>query len=769
MEEQPRLAPRLFCACDAWKLCKIHLQSLADCAIMVLTKYSERKAFMKPFVKISSVVLCALMLAALLATATVAAPTGLDKSATEEIKVDGKGTGVSLTQYSLTAGSVYADSTGGLINVIEINPKNPDVSIKVLNCGDYTWSKDTMGNAAVKYNATEEGTVIAAMNGDPWIVYHTDYDGDGKTATGPAVKHVSVSRGLMIKNGEIWATEQISDENYLAKDDNAERGTGAANQPIFGVKKDGTAIIGSPYTAIEIQNTTQSKTLSAAGINRLPAPNSAILYNQRVGNESMAYEDAYEIYVECDSSAFGYGKTISGKVTHVIESGDKNPRPAITEKTVIISARGKAINTHKGSYAVGDTVAFTCSVKMDKLYLTDKAEWSDVVEATGGFYTLVEKGVHKGQELSTNYPCTIVGIKQDGKVLMISTTTQEDGSRAACKMKNMQELAVELGCYTAIMFDGGGSTQFVTLEGDNYVRRCAVSDGKNAVRAVISGLALVYNKADKTVTNCDVLGTKFLDGLGLESTFGEIVDPNGPHIEGAPSYSYYYVGNVSYVNGKGVDGTDAPYTELVGMRNPAYSTDWSGEQKEAEARQPATLDGSTLTLGEDCMLTISGYAFANGSQKKILYSLDQHTWYEVQGGTYADASAELVQEVMANGWIKFASAGHAMFENVGVDLSEYKGQTVTVSFAVTPGADDKALHFLTVENLVVPAPAESTEQTTEEITTEEVTTEEPTTQEAATTEPETEPAAESGCKSVTAGAFALVAMLAVAFVAKKKE
>ena len=51
---------------------------------------------------------------------------------------------------------------------------------------------------------------------------------------------------------------------------------------------------------------------------------------------------------------------------------------------------------------------------------------------------------------------------------------------------------------------------------------------------------------------------------------------------------------------------------------------------------------------------------------------------------------------MANGWIKSASAGHAMFENVGVDLSEYQGQTVTVSFAVTPGADDRALNFLTM-------------------------------------------------------------------------
>ncbi len=728
---------------------------------------------MKLMKKITSIALCALMLASVLSFAVLAAgePTGMDKKASETIVVNGKNTGISLTQYSLTSGSVYANSTAGLLNVIEVNPKNTNVAFKVLNCGDYTWSKDTMGNAAVAYNQTGEGTVIAAMNGDPWIVYHTDYDGDGKAATGPAVKHVSVSRGLMIKNGEIWATEQIGDENYLAKDDNAERGTGAANQPIFAVKKDGTAIIGSPYTAISIENVTKSKTMSAAGINRLPAPNSTILYNQRCGTESMAYEDAYEIYVECDSSAFGYGKTISGKVTHVIQSGDKNARPAITEKTVVISARGKAIDAQKGNYAVGDTVSFTCSVKMDKLYLTDKAEWSDVVEATGGFYTLVEKGKHRGQELTTNYPCTIVGIKQDGKVLMISTTTQADGSRAACQMKNMQELAVELGCYTAIMFDGGGSTQFVTLEGDNYVRRCAVSDGENSVRSVISGLALVYKGADANPTNCDTYGIKFLDGLGLESTFGEPVapDPNAPHIQGAPSYSYYYVGDVSYINGKGVNGTDEPYTDLVGMRNPAYSSDWSGEQKEAEARQPATLDGSTLTLGEDYLLTISGYAFANGSQKKILYSLDKETWFEVQGGTYADASDDLVQQVMANGWIKTASAGHAVFENVGVDLSQYQGQTVSVHFAVTPGADDKALHFLTIENLAVPAPVESTEETTEEVTEPE-TTVAPETEATTAPETETEPATEKkGCGSVIGGAFALVAMLAVACVVKKKD
>ena len=735
---------------------------------------------MKSFAKVLSICLCALMLIAAISTVIYAAnaPTGMEKSATEEIKVGGEGTGVSLTQYSLTAGSVYADSAAGLVNVIEVDPNNPNVAIKVLNCGAYTWSKDTMGNAANHANEiTAGGAFIAAMNGDPWIVYHTDYDGDGEAATGPAVKHVSVARGLMIKGGELWATAQISDENYLAKKDNVERGTPAANQPIFAVKEDGTAVMGCPAIALQIENTTQSQKTKAAGLNRLPAPNSTILYNHRVG-ESMAYADAYEIYLKCSinspygTTAFGIGQTVTGTVTHIFESGDESERPALDARTVVISARGKAIDEQKGKYAVGDTVSIKCSVTSDKMRLSETADWNDVVEATGGFYTLIEKGVHKGQELTTNYPCTIVGVKKDGTIMLISTTTQADGSRAACQMKNMQELVAELGCYTAIMFDGGGSTQMVTLEGDTFVRRTAASDGKNAVRAVISGLGVWYSGKDVPTTNSDTLGIKFLDGLGLHSTFGEVEDTSGPHIEGDPSWSYYYVGNVSHVNGKGMNGTDEPYTELVGMRNPGYSSDWSNDQKLAEARQPATLDGSTLTLGEDCMLTISGYAFANGSQKKIIYSLDQKTWYVAQGGTFSDAPADLVQQVMANGWIKSASAGNAMFENVGVDLSEYQGQTVTVSFAVTPGADDKALHFLTIENVVVPAPVVSTEEVTEPATeapTEQVT--EPATEDESEvpTEEVTAPEEKGGCKSASLGGAFVIACITLGAVMIKKR
>lgn len=671
--------------------------------------------------------------------AAVNNPTGTDKAVTEPIKVNGRDTGVSLTQISLKSGTVYANSAPGILNVIEIDPDNEDVAIKMLNCGNYTWSKSTMGTAALKYNSSSEGTVIAAMNGDPWIVYHSDYDGDGIAATGPGVKHVSVSRGLLIIDREIWATAQISDENWLAREDNVERGTPSGMQVIFGVKDDGTGVIGIPNIAITIS--ASGGTVIADGINRLPAPNSTIIYNQRCGTESFAFEDAYEIYLECDDTAFEFDKAIKGKVTHIFESGDTSERPAITENTVVISARGDAISKNQNKYTVGEEITIAAKVRGDKAYLSAASDWSSVEQATGGFYTLIEKGVHKGQELSTNYPCTIAGIKQDGTIMLISTTTQADGSRAACKMKNMQELVQELGCYTAVMFDGGGSTQFITLDGGEYVRRSATSDGANSVRSVISGVALVYKGADITVKNSESLGIKFLSGLGLNSTYGqqEDTDTGGAHIKAGPSYSYYYVGNVSHINGKGVAGSDTPYTELIGMRDPGYNSSWAAEQKQA-AILPAAVDGAYLSL-DDCKITISGYAFANGSQKNILWSVDKESWYKVEGGTFSDASGELVNLVMANGWIKTASGTHAVFENVGADLSEYKGKTVDVHFAVTPGADDKALHFLTVKGVYVGAKAAPE---TEEPETEPPVTGAPETEETATdTAPATDTHAET--------------------------
>ena len=677
--------------------------------------------------KVLSLILAATLLLGaaamtLTANAKVNPITGADVIHAENIKLNGQDTGVTLTQMTLTSGSKYSLSREGLVNVIDLNGAK-NVTFKVLNGGTYNWSRATMGTSAVKYNETHtDSTVIAAVNGDPWIVYHTDYDGDGIAATGPGVKHVSVSRGLQIIDGEIWATPQISDENNLAKTDNVERGTPASLGPVFAVLSDGSYMIGKPTVTIKLSNTTNNKSAMVQGINRLPAPNSTIIYNHRGGAESMAFEDAYELYIESSNTAFSFTGNVTGKITAIFESGDKTTRPAINANTIVVSARGNAINNIKGKYAVGDSVSFACSVGSDNFSSTQKAKWATVTEAISGFFTLIENGRYTGQQGNkTNYPCSIVGLRADGTPLLVSTTPKADGSRSSCTMENLSRLCEELELKTAILFDGGGSTTMVTLSGDNYVRRSAAVDGNNSVRGVINGLAIVYKGVDAAPGNLESYNTAFLpDPEGGYAP--ELPDPEDSALKTTPSYSYRYIANTTEINGQS-------YTDLTGMRDPAYDSSWTAEQKAASIRPAVLSDAITAT---DNRVSIGGWAFVNGGQGDLFWSLDGETWYPCTNTTRSDATDATAQSAATQGNLTSAQTAKAVFANATADLSAHIGETVTLRFGVVAaGNAEKLLHFLTLENVTVPS-GETEAPTDSE--TEPV--EEPTEPE---TEPETEP------------------------------
>ena len=716
------------------------------------------------------------MLAGICSFGVSAAPatlTGAVKTDSAPIKIDGKETGATLTQYLLEKGSTYSTAADGLVSVVELELSDK-LTMAVLNGGAYTWTKDTMGNNAVAYNkAHSDGTVIAAINGDPWIVHHTDYDGDGKKATGPSVKHVSVSRGTMIIAGELWASHQLDDENNLARDDNVERGTGASRGPVFAIKADGTAMIGQPTITIAMKNTTTNTSVTANGINRLPAPNSVILYNQRCGTESFAFEDAYEIYLECSDSAFRIGKETVGKVVAVFKSGDKAERPAITDKTVVISARGSAVNRVTDKFKVGDTVTMTPNVISDMMTSSQKADWAGVTEAMAGFFTLVQKGNATGQPgNNTHYPCTILGLTKEGKVIMLSTTATVDGTRNACKMTNLPALCKELGLHTAILMDGGGSTTMVTLSGSNYVRRSSAVDGNNSIRAVIHGMGVVYKGVDEEPKNIETAATYTLPGIGLSAP--EPPDTDGADLKVEPSYAYGYLAQVENING--VD-----YTDLVGRRDPAYTSSWSAEQK-AAAIQPATL--SELMLTEDGKLVLKGWAQVNGGQGKHYWSIDKLHWYECTDGTFSDAEQEILDKATNEGNMKLPTAEKGRYEGLTVDLSKEEGDSFTLYVAVAAaGNAEKLLHYLTVEKVTryteeTEAPTEEpteepTEQPTEEPT--EQPTEEPTEEpteapaETSTEAPETE-APKGGCGSaVTLSAGVLLTAIAAAVACGKRR
>ncbi len=729
---------------------------------------------MKPTVRILSLFLT---LALLVGSATIfvsAAPknlTGTAKADSETIRVNGTDTGVTLTQMLLSEGTAYSKSADGVVNVIEIDLSDK-VTMKVLNGGSYNWSKATMGASSVAYNkAHDDSTVLAAVNGDPWLVYHTDYDGDGQKATGAAVKHGSVSRGIMIIEGELWASHQIDDENNLARTDNAERGTPAARGPVFAIKADGSAMIGTPILSFNTKTSTGS-TIVINGLNRLPAPNSIILYNRRCGTESFAFEDAYEIYLSCTDTAFQIGGSVTGKVTAIYKSGDKSDRPAIDENTVVVSARGNAINRIKDKFKVGDSMTVNCTVTTDQSISTQKNDWNGVKEAIGSFFYLLDRGTVKGQPGNqTNYPCSIIGLTKEGKVIMTSTTASVDGTRNACRMTDLPALCKELGYHTAILFDGGGSTTMVSLSGDKYVRRTSAVDGANSVRSVISGIAVVYNGVNAEPKNEETNYTRFFPALGIEQELPPEL-PEGVDFVGAPSYSYRYYVKIDTINGDQHDN-------VVGRRNPAT---WDAGDK------PGSIDPAivqNIELGQDRKLSLSGYAFVNGGQGDHYWSTDLENWHLCTDGTYSDGDSTMESTATEGAAMNSTSVTNACFTNVSADLSAYAGQVITVYFGITAKADkSKICSYLSVNGVAVPsneteAPTEApTEPVTEPETTPanevptEAPTEAPTTPvtEAHTTSESETAAGETGCASTVAvGALAILLPALTLALAKKRE
>ena len=95
---------------------------------------------MKLSVRILTLLLCLSMLAGICSFGVSAAPatlTGAVKTDSAPIKIDGKDTGVTLTQYLLQSGSKFSTAADGLLNVVEFELSDK-VTMAVLNGGQYT-------------------------------------------------------------------------------------------------------------------------------------------------------------------------------------------------------------------------------------------------------------------------------------------------------------------------------------------------------------------------------------------------------------------------------------------------------------------------------------------------------------------------------------------------------------------------------------------------------------------------------------------------------
>ncbi len=434
----------------------------------------------KLFIRLSLFLVLALILSAVQFPAFAIDPvptiSGETSRTTKEITLsDGTKTGVIHTQ--IKTNGHYGSNR--LVNIAECDLSNRNLSIEVINCGTYIANLKTISSASADYNSKNPGkTVLAAVNGDLWMTeIHCN--------TSVTKKSLYATRGILIVDGEIWASQQIDQENLLAT--NAEKGTPAAEKSVFAVTDQNQPLIGAPLISIALD--IGGKAISADGINRLPATNSIIVYNQRINSSNYALNDSYEVVITADNnSAFRIGEKLTGTISAIYPSGSTT-RPSLNNsQTIVLTARGSRISELQSACAVGKKVTLTPSITDP---LGNNELWQNVEDAISGHMRLLYDGVGAPINQSTYYPTTLIGYKDDGTVSFLSFTSSSDGSRSALKISQSYELCRELGYNSVFYLDGGGSTTFVTLENGNYTVRNKCSDGHE--RAVINGIGIVWN------------------------------------------------------------------------------------------------------------------------------------------------------------------------------------------------------------------------------------------------------------------------------------
>ncbi len=432
-------------------------------------------------IKILSVILCICLLTTEVqfyasAIEPISKITGETSRTNSEITLsDGTKTGVKYTNIKLSG--YYGNNRE--INIAEADLSNTNLSLEVINCGTYVASAQTMNKAAVSYNNSHAGqTVLAAVNGDLWM---TAIHSNSAVTTNT----LYATRGVLIVDGEIWASQQVDQENICAT--NFEQGTPAVDKNAFGVTDLNQPIIGVPeiYVSLDIGG----ESIKADGLNRLPAIDSIMVYNHRINSSNYALNDSYEVeLIVHKTSALTVGGSLTATIKKIYEPGSTTRPSLANEDTIVLTARGSRIDELKNACAVGKRVTISASL-IDKHGNTEL--WQNVKDAVSGHMHVLRDGTGAPIPDNTYYPTTLIGYKDDGTVALATVTSTKDKSRAALKISQSYELCKELGYNNVFFLDGGGSATFVTLDAGSYTVRNKCSDG--SARAVINGVGFVWN------------------------------------------------------------------------------------------------------------------------------------------------------------------------------------------------------------------------------------------------------------------------------------
>ncbi|MFP4697426.1 MAG: phosphodiester glycosidase family protein [Eubacteriales bacterium] len=362
-----------------------------------------------------------------------------------------------------TWSDMEVDDNKEKVHYVEFDLQNSNLDLQVGKSNDYVYGLQTVSGMANDYDK-EGNRVVAAINGD---FYHMNN---------------GIPLGTFINDGKIITDPPGTWLDWYA----------------FGVKEDNTVVFGKSPKLHKKLIIPGNSVLDINFINRIPAIEDALVLFTSDFYSSTKTNDNRDEYI-CEIIIGDEVRANKGLILQVKDIRKNTGNTEIKDGEVVLSASGK-FKDSLSKLKKGDELA---------TFFNIENKWKDVKLAVGGQHLIVDNGKVANINSKERGPRVAIGVKEDGKIVMLEVDGRSSGFSEGVTLKELGEMMKDLGCVNALNLDGGGSATFLgRLPGEiNRTVLNKLSDGKE--RRVANSIMLI-NKGEESDASNFVVQPNFL-------------------------------------------------------------------------------------------------------------------------------------------------------------------------------------------------------------------------------------------------------------------
>lgn len=354
-----------------------------------------------------------------------------------------------------------------------------------------TWNQSPRTEHYLTY--TPGGTVHPAVRWGDYLTSRRTLDQMAQTLEGQGQRVVGgINASFFESNGSPIGVVISGGRVYSANPD----------YEVIGFKADGTALMGRPEISLTAAWTVPEQTLTGAdgtetvvpaqersiplaGLNKIRNAGGYYLISGDYAPDTQNSLDGVDVVLRPDETQRGL--PLSGSVAcHVVAVRSSVADTSIPEGCFVLS-----MNVYSDAALVDVLRQFKEGDELT-LRVTITSGWEEVTEAVSGLLNLIVGGA-PSQTLPSDgrAPRTAVGLRGDGSVVLYTVDGRQNGYSVGASYQELAVRMIELGCETAIVLDGGGSTTLGATYPDSEVFQTLNRPSDGSARAVSVCLFLV--------------------------------------------------------------------------------------------------------------------------------------------------------------------------------------------------------------------------------------------------------------------------------------